>query len=329
MKSFRPKDEKPEDREPPDPGNPTVDFHGEKRSNATHESTDPEAKLARKSNGQRAKLSYSLNGLTENKNGLLVAMALEQATGTAERDAAVGMLFALGATKRIPLGADKGYDTKGFIADCRELIVTAHVAEHRQAQKIGHRCAHHFAAGLRGKPTETEAHRRGVGVDEVGSGVSEVAVCGAGADSNGRLPRRCRVQPAPHRQAASRLKSRACGSGPHAHSRKRDKNARQTSLLNTLLDTHKCERGDLLLHGELITQLATSPTSPPTTSSASRASPKPSPQLLSRLISLPAAPPRRRGRKVNPSQEQPKPTESRQLQLDDRGPEGPVSTHRC
>jgi hypothetical protein len=79
LKSFRPKDEKPEDREPPDdPGNPTVNFHGEKRSNETRASTtDPEAQLARKSNGQTAKLSYSLNGLTENRNGLLVALSLE------------------------------------------------------------------------------------------------------------------------------------------------------------------------------------------------------------------------------------------------------------
>jgi transposase len=131
LKSFRPKDEKPEDREPPDdPGNPTVDFHGEKRSNETHESTtDPEAKLMRKSNGQTAKLSYSLNGLIENENGLLVALELEQATGTAERDSAIGMLFKLGGQKRITLGADKGYDTKDFVANCRQLNVTPHVAQ--------------------------------------------------------------------------------------------------------------------------------------------------------------------------------------------------------
>lgn len=131
LKSFRPKDEKPEDREPPDdPGNPTVDFHGEKRSNDTHESTtDPEAKLMRKSNGQTAKLSYSLNGLIENENGLLVALELEQATGTAERDSAIGMLFKLGGQKRITLGADKGYDTKDFVASCRQLNVTPHVAQ--------------------------------------------------------------------------------------------------------------------------------------------------------------------------------------------------------
>jgi transposase len=131
LKSFRPKGEKPKDREPPDdPGNPTVNFHGEKRSNETHESmTDPEAKLMRKSNGQTAKLSYSLNGLIENQNGILVELQLEQATGMAERDAAIGMLYRLGGTSRITLGADKGYDTRDFVADCRHLNVTPHVAQ--------------------------------------------------------------------------------------------------------------------------------------------------------------------------------------------------------
>jgi transposase len=131
LKSFRPKGEKPEDREPPDdPGNPTVNFHGEKRSNETHESTtDPDAKLARKSSGQTAKLSYCLNGLTENRNGLLVALSLDQATGTAEREAAAGLLYWLGGNGRITLGADKGYDTKDFVAECRRLNVTPHVAQ--------------------------------------------------------------------------------------------------------------------------------------------------------------------------------------------------------
>ena len=131
LKSFRPKDEKPEDREPPDdPGNPTVNFHGETRSNETHQSTtDGEAKLARKSDGQTAKLSYSLNGLIENRNGLLVALSLLAATGTAEREAALASLFLLGGNKRITLGGDKGYDTKGFVAGCRALNVTPHVAQ--------------------------------------------------------------------------------------------------------------------------------------------------------------------------------------------------------
>lgn len=164
LKSFRPKDEKPEDRDPPDdPGNPTVDFHGEKRSNATHESTtDPEAKLARKSNGQTAKLSYSLNGLIENKNGLLVAMSLEQATGTAERDAAIAMLFALGGKKRITLGADKGYDTKAFVAECRELIVTPHVS-----QNIGKRRSSAIDARTTSPPGYAVSQRKRKLIEEV------------------------------------------------------------------------------------------------------------------------------------------------------------------
>jgi len=131
LKSFRPRDEKPEDREPPDdPGNPTVNFHGEKRSNETHQSTtDPEAKLARKGNNQPAELSFSLNGISENRNGLIVGLALEQATGTAERDAAKTLLERLSGDKRITLGADKGYDTKDFVASCRSMNVTPHVAQ--------------------------------------------------------------------------------------------------------------------------------------------------------------------------------------------------------
>ncbi len=131
LKSFRPKEEKREEREPPDDkGNPSVDFHGEKRSNETHESTtDPEAKLARKSDGQTAKLSYSMNGVMENKTGLLVAVRLEAATGTAERESALDMLGSLGGSSRITLGADKGYDTKDFVRECRFLNVTPHVAQ--------------------------------------------------------------------------------------------------------------------------------------------------------------------------------------------------------
>ncbi|AGC43589.1 transposase [Myxococcus stipitatus DSM 14675] len=94
LKSFRPKDEK---KEPPDDkGNPTVNFHGQKRGNATHASTtDPEATLARKGNGKEARLAYSLNGVMENRNGLLVDLAVMPANGFAERDAAVMMLEGL------------------------------------------------------------------------------------------------------------------------------------------------------------------------------------------------------------------------------------------
>jgi transposase len=91
LKSFQRKDD--QKRPPDDPGNPTVNFHGESRSNETHESTtDPDALLARKGSGKEAKLSYNGNLLTENRNGLIVNTELFQANGTAERDAALIML---------------------------------------------------------------------------------------------------------------------------------------------------------------------------------------------------------------------------------------------
>ena len=92
LKSFQRKDGKPPAR-PDDPGNATVDFHGQKRSNQTHESkTDPDAKLARKGKGKEAKLSYNGNLLVENRNGLIVNTEVFEANGTAERDAALVML---------------------------------------------------------------------------------------------------------------------------------------------------------------------------------------------------------------------------------------------
>ncbi len=132
LKSFRRKDEKPGDRPPPDdPGNPTVDFHGEKRSNETHESkTDPEARLARKGNGKEAKLAYSQHALMENRNGLLVELQIATATGTAEREAAIAMVDDyLPGGERITLAGDKGYDTRDFVEKCRERNVTPHVAQ--------------------------------------------------------------------------------------------------------------------------------------------------------------------------------------------------------
>ena len=107
---------------PDDPGNPTVNFHGEKRSNDTHQSTtDPEALLARKGGGKEAKLSYCGNVLMENRNGLVSAVETMQADGTAERDAAVVMIASLPGNDRVTVGADKGYDTKGLVADTRAL----------------------------------------------------------------------------------------------------------------------------------------------------------------------------------------------------------------
>lgn len=138
VKSFRPKDEKPGDRPPPDdPGNPTVNFHGEKRSNETHQSTtDPESKLFRKSKAHEAKLSYSGNVLMENRNGLIVDLRIEPATGFAERDAALAMLDEYAPHSSSPtLGADAGYDIAGFVASCRERGITPHIAQTRDARR--------------------------------------------------------------------------------------------------------------------------------------------------------------------------------------------------
>ncbi len=129
LKSFKPKRQPPS--EPPDdPGNPTVNFHGERRSNATHQSTtDPEAKLAKKGPGKEAKLCYSANALMENRNGLLIDFAVEPADGYAERRSARAMLEAeLPGSRRITLGADKGYDSRELVASCRALKVTPHIA---------------------------------------------------------------------------------------------------------------------------------------------------------------------------------------------------------
>lgn len=138
LKSLRPKGEKPEDRQPPDdPGNPTVDFHGEKRGNATHESTtDPEAKLARKGNNVAAKLSYSAHALMENRNGLLVDLHVAGVLDETERDAAIRMMDrSVPGTRRVTVAGDKGYDTRGFVERCRERNITPHVA--RNTKRAG------------------------------------------------------------------------------------------------------------------------------------------------------------------------------------------------
>jgi len=123
LKSFQAKDQT-QLPPPDDPGNPTVNFHGEKRSNDTHESTtDPDARLARKGSGKEAKLSYNSNLLVENRNGIIVDTETFEANGTAER---------VEGTDRVTLAADKGYDTKDFVAECRNMSVTPHVAQNEK-----------------------------------------------------------------------------------------------------------------------------------------------------------------------------------------------------
>jgi len=127
-KSFQRKDQPTPP--PDDPGNPTVNFHGETRSNDTHESTtDPDARLARKSGGHESKLAYCGNVMIENRNGLVVDMELLQCNGTVERDAAMLMAERVEGTQRITVGADKAYDTKDFVSEMRGMNITPHVTQ--------------------------------------------------------------------------------------------------------------------------------------------------------------------------------------------------------
>lgn len=132
LKSFRKKGERTDDREPPDdPSNPTVNFHGEKRTNETHASTtDPDSKLARKGKGKEAKLSYSGHVLMENRNGLCVDFRVAAATGLAEREEALEMLRRLRRRGFSPqtVAGDKGYCQGSFPQKVVDLGVRPHLA---------------------------------------------------------------------------------------------------------------------------------------------------------------------------------------------------------
>jgi transposase len=146
QKSFQ---RKGSDLGPPPPAggsNATVNWHKEKRSNETHQSlTDPMARLFKKTRGAEARLGYLGHVLTENRNGLVVDVRLTQASGTAEREAALAMIGGKPAWKRVTLGGDRGYDTRGFVASTRELKVTPHVARNDSNRRsaIDERTARH------------------------------------------------------------------------------------------------------------------------------------------------------------------------------------------
>jgi transposase len=146
QKSFQRTDGPP----PPsdeDPGNPTVNFHGERRSNATHASTtDPDARLCRKGRGQEAKLAYLGNLLMDNREGLATAAQVSIATGAGETLAALELVEALQQrATRITVGADKAYDNEAFVAGMRFMDATPHVAQNanRRRSRIDARTTRH------------------------------------------------------------------------------------------------------------------------------------------------------------------------------------------
>ena len=141
-KSFKRKDAD-QQTPPDDSGNPSVDFHGERRTNATHQSTtDPEARLARKGAGKEAKLSYAGHVLMENRNGIAVNGRVTQATGRAEPQAAVALVEKIAGWHRVTLGADKGYDRKELVQALRDHQVTPHLAR-KQSSIIDQRTTRH------------------------------------------------------------------------------------------------------------------------------------------------------------------------------------------
>lgn len=136
QKSFKKKEGGGEGGPSDEGGNPTVDFHGEKRSNETHQSTtDPEARLYRKGKGKEAKLGYLGHVLMDNRHGLPVTGKVTQATGKAEREAGVEMVDEIPGENRITVGADKAYDTEGFVEDMREMNATPHVAQNDKGRR--------------------------------------------------------------------------------------------------------------------------------------------------------------------------------------------------
>ena len=133
---------------PDDPGNPTVNFHGEKRSNATHASiTDSDALLFKKAKGHEAKLSYLGHVLIENRNGLVVNSRLTQATGRAAWETAWTMAKAIRGRRPATLGADKHYDDRDFVECLRTLNVTPHVAQ-KEITALDARTTRHSGYGV-------------------------------------------------------------------------------------------------------------------------------------------------------------------------------------
>jgi transposase len=152
LKSFKPRDGEPPKTTDDDPGNPSVDFHGEKRSNATHQSTtDPEARLLRKGKGKEAKLVFMGHALMENRNGMLVDFQVSEATGKAERDAVPELIDRAKERQFHPttLGADKNYDTRDCVNDMRERKVTPHVAQNTSGRR----------SAIDGRTTRHEGYR--------------------------------------------------------------------------------------------------------------------------------------------------------------------------
>jgi IS5 family transposase len=163
QKSFRGRDcdHQPHSAETGEGSNPTVNFHDERRSNETHcSTTDPDAMLARKSRGSGAVLAYRGHLLTENRNGLVVSTLTTRAYGSGERDAALLMAEALPGTRRITLGADKGYDAHQFVAELRHMEITPHIAQNNTNRRVRWMSALRATLGIRSAKRNASESKR-------------------------------------------------------------------------------------------------------------------------------------------------------------------------
>jgi transposase len=194
LKSFRRKHEALRTQPADDPGNPTIDFRGERRSNSTHASTtDPEARLMRKGKGKEAKLAYLGHALMENRNGLLVDFQVTPATGTAERDVVPILLDEARHRGFHPrtLGADKNYDTRECVHVMRQRKVTPHVAQNttRRRSAIDGR-----TTSWPGYAVSQRIRKR---VEEVFGWMKTVGACGGRATAAWRGPNWPATSPPP------------------------------------------------------------------------------------------------------------------------------------
>ena len=204
LKSFKPRDGDPPSTTDADGGNPSVDFHGERRSNTTHQSTtDPESRLLRKGKGKEARLVFMAHAMMENRNGMLTDFQMSSVTGTAERDAVPVLLDEARERGFHPktMGGDKNYDTRECVAAMRQRRVTPHVAQNTSGRSsaIDGRTTRHAGYAL------SQRARKRVGrdlrMDENGGRVPPYALSRAGPDQPGGASGSHGLQPGANGQA--------------------------------------------------------------------------------------------------------------------------------
>ena len=209
LKSFQRKDAGPTPP-PDDPGNPTVNFHGETRKNDTHQSTtDPDAQLYRKGQGKEAKLAYLGHVLLDNRHGLVANVCATAATGTGEWEAALLMLAA--GRRATTVGGDKHFDVGRFVRPVRQLGITPHVAQKDTGSRIDGRTTRH--PGYADQSAEAETDRASLRLDEDHRRPAQAAAPRRRARRLDRDLHRGGLQPGPAAHTAREARMTSAGRG--------------------------------------------------------------------------------------------------------------------